>query len=130
MHNPYSSLCLDCWHWQGLRIRCALLPDDPRLFDLHEAQGRQLVAQGRLDAWRMWWHLAQLLLDSAADPALPWHWRSQCLDRAWRPLYALQVLASDRRRLLRLDALRSRLAHLRLAPSLSYDESAEGPSHA
>lgn len=129
MDNPQLRQCLECWQAQALRIRCALLPDDPRQFDLHEAHGRQIAARGGLDRWQMWRQVAELLLDTAADPALPLHWRSQCLDRLWRPLYALQQLASDHDRRQRLSSLRNRLARLHLAPSISYDEPAQGHFH-
>ncbi|MDG9923806.1 MULTISPECIES: FagA protein [unclassified Pseudomonas] len=126
MSFPFLSPCLDCWYWQGFRIRCALLPDEPRLLDQHELHGRQLVAHGRLGAWRMSRTTLELLLDTACDPALPWHWRSLCLDRAYRPLQAMQLLARDRRRQRRLNDLRNRLATLRLPPSLSFNEPLEG----
>ena len=129
MFNANSSSCLDCWHWQGWRIRCALQPDEPRLLDLYELHGCKLVRSGQLNAWSMWQRLLQLLLDSAADRALPWHWRSLCLDHTWRPLYALNQLAATRQQQLRLNQLRNRLATLRLQPSLCYDESAQGHSN-
>ena len=121
--------CLDCWHWQGFRIRCALLPDEPRLLDQYEFHGCQLVASGRLDAWRMSVLVLELLLDTASDPALPWHWRSLCLDRAWRPLHSLEKLACNLERQRSLICLRNRLATLRLPPSLTFNEPVEGNSH-
>lgn len=129
MFYSRSVPCLDCWYWQGFRIRCALLPDEPRLLEQHEFHGTQLVIRGRLDAWTMWRTTLELLLDSAADHVLPWHWRTLCLDRAWRPLYALQQLADDRSRQLRLNQLRNRLATLSLSPSLTFHELLEGKRH-
>lgn len=118
--------CLDCWHWLGFRIRCALLPDEPRLLELHWAQGRQLVEHGRLCPWRMSLTTLTLLMDTACDTALPWHWRSVCLDHAYRSLYALQHLAVDREQQCSLIRARNRLATLRMQPSLSMAELAEG----
>lgn len=129
MSFPLPPPCLDCWYWQAFRIRCALSPDEPRLLDQYELHARQLVAYGRLNPWRMASQVLELLLDTACDQALPWHWRSFCLDRAWRPLSLLEQLACDRPRQLRLNHLRNRLATLRLSPSLSFNEPVEGNSH-
>ncbi|TBU98172.1 FagA protein [Stutzerimonas kirkiae] len=118
--------CLDCWYWQGFRIRCALLPDEPRLLDAHWAQGLQLVEHGRIAPWRMAATTLNLLLDSACDPALPWHWRAICLDQSYRSLQILQGLADRREQHQTLNRLRNRLATLRLQPSLSTAELAEG----
>ncbi|VXD03103.1 conserved hypothetical protein [Pseudomonas sp. 8Z] len=126
MYDPFFTPCANCWRWQGFVLRCALRPDEPRLFDVHEWHGRQLVAHGLLDAWRVSRITFELLLDSASDPALPWHWRCLCLDRAYRPLLVLQRLATDLKRQHCLNRLRNRLATLRLEPSLSFNESAEG----
>ncbi|WP_437881779.1 FagA protein [Pseudomonas sp. LRF_L74] len=118
--------CLDCWHWQGFRIRCALLPDEPRLLEVHWAHGRALIEYGQISPWQMAASTLTLLLDSACDPALPWHWRSLCLDNAYLPLQALQHLSSTPKQQRRLNELRNRLATMRLLPSLSPSELAEG----
>ncbi|KIP98478.1 fur associated gene A protein [Pseudomonas fulva] len=67
-----------------------------------------------------------LLMDTACDTALPWHWRSVCLDHAYRSLYALQHLATNRDQQHSLNRVRNRLATLRMQPSLSMSELAEG----
>ena len=126
MSFPFFTPCLDCWRWQGFRIRCALQPDEPRLLDQHEFHGHHLATQGWLDPWGLSVQTLELLLDTASDPALPWHWRSLCLDRAWRPLYSLQRLVGSLEQQRRLIALRNRLATLRLQPSLSFHEPLEG----
>lgn len=126
MFFPFFTPCLDCWRWQGFLVRCALRPDEPRLLELHEWHGRQLVAHGLLDAWRVARITLELLLDSASDPALPWHWRCLCLDRAYRPLQVMQQQASALDRQRALNALSNRLATLHLQPSLSFNEPAEG----
>jgi hypothetical protein len=118
--------CLNCWYWAGFRIRCALLPNEPRLLDMHWDHGRQLVEYGEISAWHMCVTSLSLLLDSACDRALPWHWRSLCLDHAYRPLHALQYLAETREQQHTLDRLRNRLATLCLLPSLSIPELEEG----
>lgn len=129
MFYPFFTPCLNCWHWQGFLVRCALRPDEPRLLDFHEWHGRQLVERGRLDAWRVSRITLELLLDTACDPALPWHWRALCLDRAYRPLRVMQQQANDLPRQRSLNLLLNRLAALRLQPSLSFHESAQGHSY-
>ncbi|OEC35529.1 hypothetical protein SAMN05216600_106150 [Pseudomonas cuatrocienegasensis] len=122
--------CLECWSWQGFRIRCALWPDEPRLLELHWAMGRQLIERGQLCPWRMASSTLGLLLDTASDAGLPWHWRSQCLDQSYRALYVLQHLAHSREQQARLNHLRNRLATLPMRPSLSLSELAEGNPYA
>ncbi len=129
MSHPFFTPCLDCWHWQGFRIRCALQPDEPRLLDQHEFHGIQLAQQGWIEPWRLTASTLELLLDTAADQALPWHWRSLCLDHAWRPLLGMQQLACDLAQQRTLNRLRNRLATLRLQPSLTFNEPLEGNSY-
>lgn len=126
MFYPFFTPCLNCWHWQGFLVRCALRPDEPRLLEFHEWHGQQLVDRGLLDSWRVARLTLELLLDSARDTALPWHWRSLCLDRAYRPLLVMQKQASDLDRQRILNTLRNRLATLRLEPSLTFNEPAQG----
>ncbi|WP_256582285.1 FagA protein [Pseudomonas sp. MYb185] len=126
MFRPRMLPCLDCWYWQGFRIRCALLPDEPRQLEQHWALGRQLVEHGLLSPWRMSLATLNLMLDSACDPALPWHWRNLCLDNAYRSLYALEHLADGPAQQQMLNRLRNRLATLQMQPSLSLSELAEG----
>lgn len=122
--------CLDCWNWQGFRIRCALFPDEPRQLELHWALGRQLVEHGLLCPWQMSLSTLNLLMDTASDTALPWHWRSLCLDHAYRSLYALQHLAIQREQQGALNQARNRLATLRMQPSISISELEEGNPYA
>ncbi|WP_236207779.1 FagA protein [Pseudomonas tohonis] len=114
------------WRWLGQHIRCALTPDEPRLLTRFLDDGHELVVHHDLPAWRIFEGSFQLLLDSATDRALPWHWRCLCLDHAYLPLQSLRPLARDPLRRRRLLGLQRRLATLRLAPSLSYIEPEEG----
>lgn len=125
LRSPFGP-CLDCWYWQGLRIRCALLPNEPRLLDVHWAQGCELVEHGQLCPWKMSVSTLTLLLNTACDPILPWHWRGLCLDHAYRSLYAIQHLAQERDQHVTLNRLRNRLASLQLAPSIEFSELAQG----
>jgi hypothetical protein len=66
------------------QIRCALDPDEPRLIEHYLAEGRYLSCCTATSPWTVAETTFRLLLDTAADVALPWHWRSHCLDQAWR----------------------------------------------
>ncbi|WP_394543851.1 FagA protein [Azorhizophilus paspali] len=126
MFKPRNRPCRDCWHWQSFMIRCALRPEEPRLIECFMSLGVSLVEHGQISPWHMSLASLNLFLDTACDPALPWHWRNLCLDHAWRPLHVLQQLVSDRMQQRTLDTVRNRLATLRLQPSLSPSELAEG----
>lgn len=114
------------WHWQASRIRCALAPDDPWLIERFIAMTPQQFKAGLVPAWRAQEAIFRLLLDTAADPALPWHWRCLCLDHAYRPLWALRCLATDTSSRRRLQGLHKRLSDLVLQPSLNFHEPQEG----
>ena len=119
--ETHTSL-LDRWHRLGTRIRCALEPEEPRLLELYLFETRYLVAWEPLPAWQLFEKSYQLLLDTAADIALPWHWRNLCLDHAYRPLHELRRLASDAEHTRRLRQLAGRLAAQPMAPSLTYHD--------
>lgn len=122
--------CLDCWEWQRTAIRCGLRHDEPRLIDWHFATGVDLVAHGLLNPWRMGFGSLNLLLDTASDTMLPWHWRSLCLDNVYRPLQLLHDLPKNCARRRSLEKVCGRLLALRLQPSLTPGELAEGNPYA
>lgn len=124
-HLHGQSLDLD-WRWQASRIRCALAPDDPWLIERFIAMAPRHFRAGAAPAWRAQEAIYRLLLDTAADTALPWHWRCLCLDHAYRPLWALRSLATDTSSRRRLQSLQRRLASLVLLPSLDFHEPQEG----
>lgn len=126
MFKSCNRPCPDCWNWQGFMIRCALRPNEPRLIDCFMSLGISLVERGQVSPWHMSYKSLNLFFDTACDRALPWHWRSLCLDHAWQPLYSLQRLANNLERQNRLNQMRYRLSTLRLQPSLSPTELAEG----
>lgn len=114
------------WHWQASCIRCALSPDDPWLIERFVAMTPRYFRGSRAPGWRAQEAIFRLLLDTAADQALPWHWRCLCLDHAYRPLWALRSLATDTSSRRRLQSLQGRLSSLVLLPSLNYHEPQEG----
>ena len=91
-HDPQA---LDHWYWLGTQIRCALDPDEPRLLDQYLGEARYLAGWEGVAAWPLFEKAYNLLLDTGRDPILPWHWRSLCLDYAYRPLCELQRLTTN-----------------------------------
>lgn len=116
---------LENWRWLSRRIRCALEPDEPRVIDHYLAEGRYLVCCTDTSAWTVALTSFRLLLDTACDRMLPWHWRCICLDQAWRPLLQLRTL--DRREHNdRWQPYATQLATCVLLPSISSDELMQG----
>ncbi|MCY1260261.1 hypothetical protein D3C76_818040 [compost metagenome] len=126
MFAQLESPVLGRWYWMSTRIRCALQPDEPRLLDLFLNETRYLIAWERVPAWLLFEKCYQLFLDTAHDIALPWHWRVQCLNHAYRPFHELQCLVRSREQRCRLHQLAMRLANQDMQPSLSYHEPQEG----
>jgi len=113
---------LDEWFWLKHRIRCALAPDEPRLVARLLCTARNLARQDELPAWPLFESVFDLLLDTAGDPALPWHWRCHCLDHVWQPLRDLGRLALRPSDQLRLRLMTQRLLHMQMQPSLTYTD--------
>ena len=88
-------------------------------------RGGQGVAKWQPYAGLVYFHL---LLDTASDIALPWHWRSLCLDQAWRPLRDLEKLSQCACRLKRWQSFAWRLATCELLPSISVSDLVQGSS--
>lgn len=107
-------------------IRCALKPNEPRLIEGFMRLGLVLVERGQLSPWQQSRTCLNLLIDTAKDTALPWHWRTLCLDCAWRPLHSLRQLITTPAQQQYFDKMRYQLTGLQLQPSLSVSELAEG----
>ena len=118
--SPY----LDHWRALSLRIRCALDPDEPRLIEHYLAEGRYLARFTATPKSLICESTFRLLIDTASDTALPWHWRCLCLDQAWRPLRDMQSLAESAAQQQRVQAFARRLANCALLPSLPLAERA------
>lgn len=117
---------LDHWRWLGQQVRCALRPDEPRVIDHYFAAGRCLARFTPMGPQAVAHTTFRLLLDTACDIALPWHWRNQCLDQAWRPLRDLHGLAEGAAALRCWQAHAQALAQCELLPSISYQAPQEG----
>lgn len=73
------------------KIRRAAEPDNPKL--IHQFLNYRLVAT-MMDREAYREQLVsqfQLLLETIADECLPAHWRCQCLDNIYRPIYNVKT---------------------------------------
>ncbi|MEG1042547.1 MAG: FagA protein [Pseudomonas sp.] len=116
---------LENWRWLSRRIRCAMEPDEPRLIDHYLAEGRYLVCCTDTSAWTVALTSFRLLLDTACDQMLPWHWRCLCLDQAWKPLLQLRKLDGGEQGQ-RWQPFALQLANCTLLPSISFAELMQG----
>ena len=113
---------LENWRGLSLRIRCALEPDEPRLIEHYLAEGRYLARFTATPHALIAETSFRLLMDTARDTMLPWHWRCLCLDQAWRPLRDLHALAQTPARRERYQACVHELAACVLQPSITPNE--------
>lgn len=80
------------WARIGLGVRCAYNPEQPAAIRQYVALGTQLARSRHLSAQLVFQRMCTLLLTAATDPALPWPWRSQCLEHSAWPLARLKTL--------------------------------------
>lgn len=125
-HALHESPYLQHWRALGLKIRCALEPDEPRLIEHYLAEGRYLARFTATPSRLIAKSSFNLLLDTARDTALPWHWRSLCLDQTWRPLRDLQAQVCCQHQRQIWQRLAHELATCTLEPSISLFELLEG----
>jgi hypothetical protein len=78
----------------GLGVRCAYNPQRPDVLHRYVQAGRQLSRLLPQREARIQRRMLDLLLHTAADPALPWAWRAACLEHAAWPLARLISLGS------------------------------------
>ena len=76
---------LQRWDRIGLGIRCAYNPAQAGVIRLWLTLGQQLVLHQALSDLQMQQRALTLLLRTAADEALPWFWRSVCLEHCAAP---------------------------------------------
>ena len=129
MRNAVRDLSyLDNWRWLGRQIRCALVPDEPRVIDHYLAEGRYLARFTPTPSWSVAHTSFRLLLDTARDQALPWHWRGLCLDQTWRPLRDLRNAVQHPHHLRQWQACAHQLARCELLPSIPFTDLLQGYS--
>jgi hypothetical protein len=80
------------WQRIQMHVRCGLSPEQPGCVRLYLHTGLKIARSGLRPATAV--HLAMLrtLLGAAQDEALPWFWRSVCLEHVNLPLAQLQSL--------------------------------------
>ncbi len=80
------------WDRIGVGIRCAYNPALPAVIRHYLDAGRQVIAAGVLPELPVQQRLLTVLLQTAHDEALPWFWRSVCLEHTALPLARLTSL--------------------------------------
>jgi hypothetical protein len=76
----------------GLGIRCAYNPHQPAVIRCWLALGTKIVRAGHVPELQMQRRMLDLLLRTAQDDALPWFWRSVCLEHTTMPAARLHTL--------------------------------------
>jgi hypothetical protein len=81
-------------HWDriGIGVRCAYNPFCACGLRAYLQVARQVIAAGARAEVQVHQRTLSVLLQTARDAALPWHWRSVCLDHAAMPLARLRTL--------------------------------------
>lgn len=103
------------WQRQHVAIRCALHAQHPTLIRVHLGLGARLVRERLVDDSAAHQRMLKLLLDTALDEALPWYWRSVCLEYAVVPLARLQTLLRRQDAVLGAEAARALQARVQEA---------------
>ena len=80
------------WLLAQLRVRCALRPGDLAQIRQYVHAGELLVRRGAGPAVETYERLLRTLLQAAQDEALPWAWRSMCLEHVNLPRARLTTL--------------------------------------
>ncbi len=93
-------------HWErlALRVRCALEPTRPAAIGEFVAAGLRLSASGGGDVAALQ-RVLTVLFQTAHDEALPWAWRSACVEHTARPIARLtsRLAATDPQAGIKLD---------------------------
>ncbi len=80
------------WERIGLGIRLAYNPEQPAVIRCWLGIGGQLAGDGGSAELALLQRSLRLLMQTAHDEALPWYWRSVCLEHTARPLSRLTTL--------------------------------------
>lgn len=80
------------WDRIGIGVRCAYNPGCPCAVRLYLEAGRRVCAAGARSEEHVQRRLLTVLLQTARDVALPWYWRSVCLEHTTYPQARLQSL--------------------------------------
>ena len=78
------------------RIRWGDFPDEPNILYSYIDICKGVAGSGDKEfSKNTFFNLIDLLLETACDPCVPYHWRSLCLNNIYHPLYALSDLAEN-----------------------------------
>ncbi|HSW04534.1 hypothetical protein [Aquabacterium sp.] len=80
------------WDRIGIGVRCAYNPMGPSALRHYLDAGRRVVSCGVLSELLVHRRMLTVLLQTAHDEALPWYWRSVCLEYTTLPLARLHAL--------------------------------------
>jgi len=80
------------WDRIGLGVRCAWNPQRPEVLHHYVQAGRRLSRLQPPREAAIQRRMLALLLHTATDEALPWHWRAMCLEQTAWPLARLTSL--------------------------------------
>lgn len=87
-----DTLARQRWERIGLGVRLAYNPWHPGAIRCYLQAGAQLARGAPTDELKVQQRMLRLLLQTAADEALPWCWRSACHEYAVFPLARLATL--------------------------------------
>ena len=83
---------LQRWDRIGLGVRCAYHPACPQVIHHYLEAGRRVAVGGARSEAQVQRRILAVLLQTSRDAALPWFWRSVCLEHTAYPLARLQSL--------------------------------------
>jgi len=89
---PAAAARLERWQRIGLGIRLAYNPGKPEVLRCWLGLGTRLAAEGAICEAMLLQRTLRLLMQTAHDEALPWFWRSVCLEHTARPLARITTL--------------------------------------
>ncbi|MFT3819404.1 MAG: hypothetical protein QM750_17495 [Rubrivivax sp.] len=90
---PREAFLRQRWDRIGLGVRLAYNPWHPGVIRCYLQAGALLVRIGAMPELAVQQRMLQVLLQTAADPGLPWAWRSACHEHMVFPLARLATLA-------------------------------------
>ena len=93
--TPHQAAQHRRWERLHVAIRCGLFPMQPALIRVYLGVGCWLVRQGQLNEPAASQRMLDLLLNTARDDALPWFWRSVCLELSTLALARLTTLLNQ-----------------------------------
>lgn len=85
---------VNSWLRQQMQVRCGLASDRPSSVRVYLHTGMQVARRGLRPALGVHQRMLKTLLAASEDEALPWFWRSVCLEHVNLPLAQVTSLLS------------------------------------